>query len=300
MKTFYDKFKSYNKPIYENKNWIDMKEVSRLVNLAKGNRNTSQFLTDMNLTCETEQIIDMINGRYNSCIRLHHLKKIAKASEGRVDFDQLNAIFKFMENNSLDELKNINIERSDICQVNLGEALDNEHGGIKMCVVISNNKGNGSSATFQLIPLSSSIGKNYIPSHVPVGLESGILKPSVAMIEQLRVKTKASLLFDGEIIKVGKVSEATMIKIESAIKKQFGMISLNFNPRFAEEMVRAILGVMNVVEDDDNLVIAKNLLWKDLEAYCADYDKDAKSIFNEFTTKIARGEPVFKRFCLVG
>jgi hypothetical protein len=94
------------------------------------------------------------------------------------------------------------------------------------------------------------------------------------------------------------------------IKKQFGFISLNFNPLLAEKMVRNILGHMNVVElakevvnnidENEKVKDIKNQLWNDLKAYCQDYDKDATAIFNEFTTKIAKGEPCFKKYMLVG
>jgi len=267
---------------------INVKELSRLFNLAKGYRNTNQFLSDCGITFDKQPIIDILNERYNASIRIHHLRKITQNSEGRVNLNTLADLLGITIDNSIQELIDIQINRGDIYMVDLGNVLDQEQGGIRPALIIQNNMGNERSSTVQIIPYTSAIGKRTLPTHVIMGFESGLYKDSEAMVEQSRCISKRRLLIDGDLIKVGQISDILMKRVEAAIKIEFGINEVKFNYAIVEKLIIAIKSVVNYYNKtlDNNLKLAKNLLLRDLIDYCNDYNKDYKLIIEEYNKNI--------------
>lgn len=105
------------------------------------------------------------------------------------------------------------VKRGDIYYCDLGLPRGSEQGGIRPVVIIQNDIGNKFSPTTIVAPITSSLTKARIPTHVELVLE----KDSIVMSEQIRVVDKCRLK---EKITVADYN--LLKKIDSAIK-----VSLN-------------------------------------------------------------------------
>lgn len=85
-------------------------------------------------------------------------------------------------------------KQGDIVYVNFGEALENEQGGIRPCIILQNDVGNKYSRTTIVAPLSSTLKKLpthfYIDNYEDVGLKN----ESMIMFEQIRAISKIRIL----------------------------------------------------------------------------------------------------------
>jgi mRNA interferase MazF len=270
--------------VTQDKNAVNIVELSYLFNLAKGYRNTNQFLDDCGIYEDKNIIIDIINERFNPNLRVHHLRKIAQASENRVTLDQLASASGIVLNDSTAELKSVKVIRSGIYMCNMGDILDNEQGGIRPVVVLQNQLGNNKSTLSIVAPLTSCIGKNKLPTHVAIGYESGLDRPSEVLLEQITRVSKSRLLFNGELQKMGEVPEYLMCQIDSAIKKSMGLIPLFFDEAIAKEYLLAIKGIEDArrLKNTYSLQMAHRIVMGKFEEYCADYDVNHNSILNDF------------------
>lgn len=275
-----------NNTIYvtQDKNLVNTKELSRLFNIAKGYRNTNQFLDDCGIYEDKNIIIDVLNGRFNPALRVHHLRKVGQASENRVTLEQLASASGMTINDSTAELKNIKVVRGGIYMCNMGDILDNEQGGIRPVVVLQNQLGNDRSTLSIVAPVTSSISKNSMPTHVPIGYESGLYKPSEVLLEHCKSVSKRRLLFNGEVIYIGGVPEHLMNQIDTAIKKSMGLIPLFFDKEIAKKYLLALKGIEDAkrLKNTNALQIAHKIVMSKFEEYCGDYNVDHHAILNDF------------------
>lgn len=85
------------------------------------------------------------------------------------------------------------IKRGDIYYANLDPTVGSEQNGIRPVLIISNNIGNLHSSIIIVVPISSVMKKEYLPTHIFLNTES-LLKNSVLMFEQIRTIDKCRLL----------------------------------------------------------------------------------------------------------
>ena len=78
--------------------------------------------------------------------------------------------------------------RGDIYYVKLGnEGIGSEQKGDRCAVIIQNNIGNKYSPTVIVALITSSMHKATLPTHVEINTsDSGVIRPSVIMCEQIR------------------------------------------------------------------------------------------------------------------
>jgi mRNA interferase MazF len=95
-------------------------------------------------------------------------------------------------------------------------------------LVISNNLANLHSPVIHLCPISSKTAKSNFPTHVKIGMDSGLNLPSIALVEQSMLLSKSSL-----INKVAECSEGVMDAVDRAIGIQFGIVQKNNNMQYA-------------------------------------------------------------------
>lgn len=271
--------------VTQDKTNINIKELSDLFNLAKGYRNIAQFLNDCEIYEDKNIIIDIFNKRYNPALRVHHLRKVAQASEYRVTIEQLANATGIKLNDAISELKSIRIIRSGIYMCDFGNVLDSETGGIRPVVIIQNQLGNDKSSLSIVAPITSAINKNKLPTHVLIGYESGLVKESEVLLEQITRISKRRLLFNGEIHKVGEVPEYLMTKIETAIKKSMGLIPLFFDEKIALEYLTALYSIKNVTNRNKGIRIAETIIQNKFEEYCMDYGKDCSVLVNYYNIR---------------
>ena len=85
------------------------------------------------------------------------------------------------------------VKRGDIFYYDYGKGKGSVQGGIRPCVIIQNDIGNTYSPTVIVAAITSELGKNDIPTHVNIGTECGLKKPSLILLEQIRTVNKTEL-----------------------------------------------------------------------------------------------------------
>lgn len=124
-------------------------------------------------------------------------------------------------------------QKGQIVWVNL-DGIESEQKGIKPCVVVQNDVGNGASPTTIVLPLTSSTSKVDLPVHVKINKEDFVnsvyeFRDSIVLCEQVRAIDKKRIvgidrcILQGEIIK--KIEEALLISIGYGQGTQHELIS---------------------------------------------------------------------------
>ena len=73
----------------------------------------------------------------------------------------------------------------------LDPCIGSEQGGIRPVVIIQNNTGN----RFTIVaPITTKLGKAYLPTHLVINKRTGIYKKSMILLEQIRIIDKSRLL----------------------------------------------------------------------------------------------------------
>jgi mRNA interferase MazF len=219
----------------------DFKKLAIYVAKAKGYRTINGFAAD----CQTnaDYLADVINSRINSYPTIKFLQLIADNSESRVSLKDLKLAcgYSLYENNDMEQIKNIHVRRGWFCYANFGDnCLDSEYGGYRMVLVIQNDVGNRHSSTTLVCPLTSR-NKVSQPTHVLVGKDCGLQYDSIISTEQTRCITKRRLTQNGIVQKVSECSQEIMRRVEIALLKAEGVISLHVN----EEEAIALLVNLN-------------------------------------------------------
>lgn len=119
------------------------------------------------------------------------------------------------------ELFKIKPNRLDLYWVNLGEQRGHIQGGMRPCVVVSNNKANTFSPVVTVVPVTTKT-KKMLPTHVSLTRgKAGIEADSTILLEQNIPINKSQLM---EYI--GKIDDIEIIKkINQAISLQLGLVS---------------------------------------------------------------------------
>ena len=106
--------------------------------------------------------------------------------------------------------KNI-VTRGDIILVDLPNVGESVQTGRRPAIVVQNNMGNAHSPCIIVVPITSATKKD-VPTHVKIGVESGLLKTSTVLCEQLLTINKSSV-----IKTLGHLTPNVMKQIEQAI-----------------------------------------------------------------------------------
>ncbi|MGN8817785.1 type II toxin-antitoxin system PemK/MazF family toxin [Oribacterium sp. HCP28S3_H8] len=108
--------------------------------------------------------------------------------------------------------------RGDIYLADLGKPTGSQQGGVRPVVVLQNDVGNYYSPTITIVPLTSKfMKKNKLPTHYPLRSAKGLLRPSMALCEQVGTYDKSCILRY-----LGKVSRGQMRGIDEAVRRQLG------------------------------------------------------------------------------
>lgn len=111
------------------------------------------------------------------------------------------------------------MKRGEIYYANLDPTIGSEIKKKRPVLLVSNNANNQASSTVTIVPLTSNVSKVF-PFEVFIEQDSaGLQKPSKVQCHQIRTISK--LRISGNVI--GKVSSATMSKVNAAIKLHLGL-----------------------------------------------------------------------------
>lgn len=112
------------------------------------------------------------------------------------------------------------IKRGEIYDANL--LMDGSvQGGRRPVIIIQNDVGNKNSPNVSVIPITKRNKARYMPTHVMIKADpdNGLARNSVAMAESTITIPKERL-----IARVGQLRNDDMVRIQNAIKIQFGLV----------------------------------------------------------------------------
>jgi mRNA interferase MazF len=172
------------------------------------------------------------------------------------------------------------IQRGDIflCDLDVynNDKIKNAQKSSRPIIVVSNDLCNKFSPTITLIPTTTQSKQN-LPTHVVVGVDSGLIRESIALVECITTLDKTILSK-----KVGRCSEDTMKRINKAIQIQTNIINpfdISKAKRLASYIQNADKRLNNVMNDED--LEFRNSYLYELKEYCGSYGKDYKFFYNE-------------------
>ncbi|MGV2887915.1 type II toxin-antitoxin system PemK/MazF family toxin [Paenibacillus sp. O199] len=109
----------------------------------------------------------------------------------------------------------------EVWNVDLGKGEDHVQGGVRPCLVVSNDIGNRYSPVVIIAPLTSSKIKKPMPTHVYVDAEScGMYSDSTILFEQILTIPKKKLefkIFDMPKIYFKKIEKAMQISLSMSL-----------------------------------------------------------------------------------
>ncbi len=110
------------------------------------------------------------------------------------------------------------IKRGELYYADLSPVVGSEQGGVRPVLIVQNDIGNKFSPTVIAAAITSQLNKAKLPTHIELGVASGLPKDSVVLLEQIRTIDKQRLQD-----RIGEVGEDTMKRVNNAL-----MISLGF------------------------------------------------------------------------
>ena len=110
------------------------------------------------------------------------------------------------------------IRRGDIYFADLNPVVGSEQGECRPVLIVQNNTGNKHSPTVIIIPLTSKLNKNTLPTHVILSKVMGLEKDSLALTEQIRAIDRSRLK---EYI--GYVGKSVMSQVDRALLISIGL-----------------------------------------------------------------------------
>lgn len=110
------------------------------------------------------------------------------------------------------------MKRGDVYRADLDPVLGSEQGGVRPVVIVQNDRGNLSSPTVIIAPLTKQCKKLRQKTHVQVAPPEGGLKyPSLVLCEQLRTVEKSRLKRY-----LGTFSSETLARVDDALHQALG------------------------------------------------------------------------------
>lgn len=112
-----------------------------------------------------------------------------------------------------------NIYRGDIYYYNFGKDGGSVQSGERPVLVVQTDEYNQKAPTIIVAAITGVMKKRYLPSHIILGENFGLTKPSMVMMEQIRTINKDELRDY-----VGTIEDADLLKkINIALKKTLGL-----------------------------------------------------------------------------
>ena len=114
--------------------------------------------------------------------------------------------------------------RGDLYYADLGRGLGSEQQGNRPVVIIQNDVGNRHSPTVIVAAISSKVGvKAKLPTHYYMEAGSGLVQPSIVLLEQIRTIDKRRLREH-----MGRLDDELMNRVDAAIAVSIGLHDQTF------------------------------------------------------------------------
>ena len=113
----------------------------------------------------------------------------------------------------------MDIKRGEVFYADLSPVVGSEQGGVRPVLILQNDVGNRHSPTVIAAAITSKSEKNPLPTHIqlPQGA-GGLSRESIVLLEQVRTLDKRRLRE-----KMGRLDEAAMRRVDTAIAVSFGL-----------------------------------------------------------------------------
>lgn len=122
-------------------------------------------------------------------------------------------------------MKTQKVKRFEIYRCDFGNPSGSVQNGIRPALVIQDDRFNENSPTTIVAAITSVIKKEKLPSHIYLGKDFGLWKPSMVMLEQVKTVNQSEL---GEYI--GEITDPRLARIiGNSIKKTLGL--WHYSPR---------------------------------------------------------------------
>ena len=110
------------------------------------------------------------------------------------------------------------VHRGEIYYADLNPVVGSEQGGIRPVLILQNEVGNWFSPIVIVAAMTAKGSKAHLPTHVPVGTDSGLRRPSIVLAEQVRTIDKIRLLE-----RVGMLSPEKQEQVDRALRISFAL-----------------------------------------------------------------------------
>lgn len=90
-------------------------------------------------------------------------------------------------------MKKTEIRRGDIFSYDFGTRIGSIQSGVRPVLVIQADNFNANAPTVIVASITSAIKKRYLPSHIILGEDFGLTKPSMVLLEQIQTVNKDDL-----------------------------------------------------------------------------------------------------------
>lgn len=137
------------------------------------------------------------------------------------------------------------IKAGDIYLIDFGKRVGSEQQGVRPAVVVSNNRGNLHSPTMIVAPITSSIGKKKMITHVDVkATDSPLALDSIVLCENIEHISKE------RIIKyIGYLNQYYMKKVARATMLAFSLVSYLDDNELID--LREVAIKLNKIKEED-------------------------------------------------
>ncbi|MFC0903762.1 type II toxin-antitoxin system PemK/MazF family toxin [Clostridium sp. MT-14] len=174
------------------------------------------------------------------------------------------------------------VTRGDVFWADFGEKRGHIQGGIRPCIIVSNDTCNRRSPVITVAPVTTSMTKNTLPTHVV--MNEIVLKTSIVLCEGTTTLNKNDLKE-----KIGHCTEKQMVEVDKAVAIQMGLtsyfsISSKFNDEIfdiykVQKMVKNINEMRMFIDKFDNPMVqpvkdGMNTLILELKSYCQRFNKN--------------------------
>ena len=116
-------------------------------------------------------------------------------------------------------MKKTNIKRGDLFYFDFKEREGSIQSGLRPVLVIQADEFNANAPTIIVASITAVIKKRYLPSHIFLGENYGLKKPSMVLLEQIQTVNKKDLSDY-----IGTIDDNQLLKrVDNTLKKTFGL-----------------------------------------------------------------------------
>lgn len=143
------------------------------------------------------------------------------------------------------------VKRGEIYMYNFGKNEGSIQSGYRPVLVIQSDLFNEFSSTTVVAAITTAVKKTYLPSHIYLGIEFGLMKPSMVLLEQIRTINQEDL---GDYL--GFVDDMQLQKeINAGLRKTFAL--WNYAQKKTNHIQCLCPHCMSTLREDPNLIIKR-------------------------------------------